>query len=134
MNCGDLHRLFLCILTAKPWETVSDGLIKSAKHRRQDSDLLKKHAAKYLPEIVEILRKVPREMLLIFKTNDLIRGIQHQLGTNDQLSCFLTMTKCCVRSIYDEKIKVSNFIKRLYYLIAKNLVLFKVSIIGFLFI
>lgn len=135
LNCGELYRIFLCILTAKPWDTVSTGLIKSAKTKKdgQDSKELKKHAAKHLPDIVHVLRKVPRELLLILKTNDLIRGIQHQLDTKDQLSCFLTMSKCCIRSIYDERIRNSNFWQKIYFLVAKNLVLLKVSVLGFLF-
>lgn len=135
LNCGDLHRLFLCILTAKPWDTVSQGIVSVAKHQKnKNNDELKKQAARYLPQIVQILRDVPREMLLILKTNDLIKGIQHVLGTKDQLSCFLTMSKCCIKSIYDEKIKTSTFFQRLYFIIAKHLVLLKVSIIVFLFI
>ena len=41
---------------------------------------IKANVARYLPEITVVLSRVPREMLLVFKTNDLLRGIEASLG------------------------------------------------------
>lgn len=38
-------------------------------------------------------------MLLIFKTNDLLRGIETTLGTRASASSFLNMSRCCVRAL-----------------------------------
>jgi hypothetical protein len=42
---------------------------------------VKENAARYLQEIVEILATVNKEMILIFKTLDLLRNISSTLGT-----------------------------------------------------
>lgn len=47
-------------------------------------DEIKADAAKYLPEISAVLNRVPRQMLLIFKTNDLLRGIEFSLNTQER--------------------------------------------------
>lgn len=38
-------------------------------------------------------------MLLLLKTNDLLRGIETKLETRNSASSFIHMTKCCVRLI-----------------------------------
>lgn len=38
-------------------------------------------------------------MLLILKTNDLIRGIESTLGTQNRMTSFWVMSKCCVKSV-----------------------------------
>ena len=39
-------------------------------------------------------------MLLLFKTNDLLRGLETVLGTRYSSSSFIHMSKCCVKLIY----------------------------------
>lgn len=68
-------------------------------------ELIKDTAAGLLPQISEILNKVPRQMLLIFKTNDLIRGIETSLKTRADTSSFITMSKCCIRALFQYKRK-----------------------------
>ena len=48
---------------------------------RLQEGTIKEEVGRYLPEIASVLNKVPRELLLIFKTNDLLRGIEYSLGT-----------------------------------------------------
>ncbi|MPC15585.1 putative aarF domain-containing protein kinase 1 [Portunus trituberculatus] len=50
-----------------------------------EQDEIKADAAKYLPEISAVLSRVPRQMLLIFKTNDLLRGIEFSLDTHKRI-------------------------------------------------
>ncbi|XP_059817604.1 aarF domain-containing protein kinase 1 isoform X4 [Hypanus sabinus] len=57
------------------------------------------NAAKYLPRINELLNKVPRQMLLLLKTNDLLRGIETSLQTRANASSFITMSRCCIRAV-----------------------------------
>lgn len=67
-----------------------------------------------LPQISEVLDQVNRQMLLILKTNDLMRGIEHTLSTEARMGSYKVMSECCVKSIYNEKIcnsasKVTKF-------------------------
>jgi len=60
--------------------------------------MIRSNAAMYFTEISKILNEVPRELLLIFKTNDVIRGIEASLGSRADASSFLTMSRSCVRA------------------------------------
>ena len=64
----------------------------------QDAEI-RNNAANYLPQISQLLNHVPRQMLLIFKTNDLLRGIEAALGTCASASSFLNMSRCCIRAL-----------------------------------
>ena len=44
-------------------------------------------------------------MLLIFKTNDLLRGIEASLGTHANARSFIVMSKSCVKAVYRHKQK-----------------------------
>lgn len=68
-------------------------------------------------------------MLLILKTNDLIRGIEHTLKTNKRMGAFRVMSSCCVRSIYDDKIyHAKNRFDRVIFTLAEYWQLFKINV------
>ena len=52
-----------------------------------DKAMIRGYAQQYLQEIIQMLDKVPRQMLLLFKMNDCLRHIEHTLGapTNSSL-------------------------------------------------
>ncbi|XP_073098170.1 aarF domain-containing protein kinase 1 isoform X4 [Manis javanica] len=78
----------------------------------QDSEI-RNNAANYLPQISQLLNDVPRQMLLIFKTNDLLRGIEAALSTRASSSSFLSMSRCCVRALAAHKRKrTCSFFRR----------------------
>ncbi|XP_040266841.1 aarF domain-containing protein kinase 1 isoform X4 [Bufo bufo] len=60
---------------------------------------IRSNAAAYLPQISQLLASVPRQMLLLLKTNDLLRGIETALHTNASASSFLSMSRCCIRAV-----------------------------------
>lgn len=66
-------------------------------------DEIKTSAANYLPQISDILNSVPREMLLVFKTNDLLRHIESVLQTRADATSLLTMSRSCVRAVYQHR-------------------------------
>ncbi len=59
----------------------------------------------YLTDISSVLNRVPRQLLLILKTNDLLRGIDHQLETSKTSRSFVTMSKCCAEAVAKEELK-----------------------------
>lgn len=42
-----------------------------------------------IPEISQVLERMPRSMLLILKTNDLLRSIEYRLGTQGRADTFM---------------------------------------------
>lgn len=63
------------------------------------TDLIRKESAHYLRQISVILSTVPREMLLIFKTNDLLRGVESSLKVRADAGSLLTMSRCCITAL-----------------------------------
>lgn len=67
-------------------------------------------------------------MLLLFKTNDLLRGIETSLGTREEKRSFVTMSKSCIRSVYNQKLKeCTNVLCKMKVTIFKNWYLTKLS-------
>ncbi|XP_029453536.1 uncharacterized aarF domain-containing protein kinase 1 isoform X2 [Rhinatrema bivittatum] len=98
LGAGDLYPLFACMLTARSWKSVSRGINKSSVTKAEDVEI-RSNAAAYLPEISRLLNNVPRQMLLLLKTNDLLRGIETALHTRAGAGSFFTMSRCCVRAL-----------------------------------
>ncbi|EDW49231.1 GM11887 [Drosophila sechellia] len=99
---GDLYGLFACMVTGRPWETVMQGLTK-VKYSKEEKNTLQNNTSLVLPHISDVLEQVDRQMLLILKTNDLIRGIESTLRTQNRMTAFWVMSKCCVQSSYAEQ-------------------------------
>ena len=92
-------------------------------------DEIRTGAATYLPEISNILNEVPREMLLIFKTNDLLRGIESTLHTRASASSFITMSKFCIKAVYKhKKRKCTDWMCKFRLSSAESFVLFKLNL------
>lgn len=62
-------------------------------------DEIKDNAANYLIQISQILNSVPRQLLLILKTNDVLRSIEFALKTRANATSFINMSRCCIRAV-----------------------------------
>lgn len=97
-----LYGIFACMVTGRPWASVMAGI------QRTDVDAGEKNTIQtesklIIPQIADVLAQVDRQMLLILKTNDLIRGIENTLGTVNRKTAFWVMSKCCVAAVSEEK-------------------------------
>ncbi|KAG8514341.1 putative aarF domain-containing protein kinase 1, partial [Galemys pyrenaicus] len=112
LGAGDLYPLFACMLTARSWDSVNRGIGQAPVTATEDLEI-RNNAANYLPQISQLLSHVPRQMLLIFKTNDLLRGIEASLGTRASASSFLNMSRCCIRALaVHQKKNTCSFLRR----------------------
>jgi aarF domain-containing kinase len=66
---------------------------------------IKAKVSGYLLEISEILNRVPRQLLLILKTNDVLRGIESALRIRANATSFINMSRCCVKAVTEERKK-----------------------------
>ncbi|XP_077123584.1 aarF domain-containing protein kinase 1 [Ranitomeya variabilis] len=98
LGAGELYALFACVLTARSWHSVTRGIDRGAVSAEEAKEI-RSNAAAYLPQISQLLSSVPRQMLLLLKTNDLLRGIETALHTDAGASSFLSMSRCCVRAL-----------------------------------
>lgn len=84
MGAGGMHRLWASMLTTKSWDAVAAAgadptalrVLDTPAHRRE----ARGYARQYADDIGVVLRTVPRELLLILKTNDCLRCVDAALG------------------------------------------------------
>ncbi|KAH0568067.1 aarF domain-containing kinase 1 [Cotesia glomerata] len=107
LGVEDMYGLLACMVSGRTWDAVMTG-IERTKYSSDEKVQFQTEIPNLLPQISEILERVNRQMLLVLKTNDLIRSIEHTLKTSSRMSAFIEMSKCCVHSVYDEKLKHSN--------------------------
>lgn len=134
LGAGELYPILACILAAKPWESLMKGLTKPGAKvsSTEEKKQLRKYAMQYFPEIAKILARVNRQMLLVLKTNDLLRGIEGSLGTRGEKTSLLNMSKYCVRTVYQERIdKAQGLIRRLLLRISRQWILTKINCYSF---
>ncbi len=96
LGVGQLYGLFACMVTGRSWSSILKGIDRAEKNAAESKEI-KSNAARYLKEITDVLAFVNRQMILIFKTNDLLRNIEHSLGTQN-------------RFVKDKVIVVVNFV------------------------
>ena len=94
------YGLFACIITGRSWDAINQGIDK-VKFTPSEGLQIKAEASKYLREISLVLNLIPREMLLLLKTNDLLRGLETSLNTRNSSSSFIHLTKCCIRQMHE---------------------------------
>ncbi|KAM9355874.1 aarF domain-containing protein kinase 1 [Pholidichthys leucotaenia] len=127
LGAGDLYPLFACVLTARSWNAVNTGISAVPVTHAEDVEI-RTNAALYLPQISDLLNRVPRQMLLLLKTNDLLRGIETTLQTRASSSSFINMSRCCVRAIArHRRSKAQSRRRRLQITLSESVSLWKLS-------
>ncbi|KAK4489268.1 hypothetical protein RD792_005065 [Penstemon davidsonii] len=106
----DLYALFAGILTMKPWNKVIDPSVDHLVVRGTDSDRseLQMYASQYFPQITELLRRLPRVILLMLKTNDCLRAINRSLMQGSSLETFLIVGRVSSEAVIESKLLQSK--------------------------
>nr|XP_027201125.1 uncharacterized aarF domain-containing protein kinase 1-like [Dermatophagoides pteronyssinus] len=129
-------QLLSCMVTAKPWSAISRGLENRPKDQTiisEEKNELRKNASLYVHNISQILGKVDRQLLLIMKTNDLIRNISHVLGCDERRS-LLNMNRYCIQTVYEQRLSQcqnNNIFKRFAIHLQTRYLYFKLSLYSF---
>jgi len=103
MNVGNMYPLLAAMLTARPWDDIVDERLDSLSTKKganQDAKIAG-YVEQYASHIADILNRVPREMLLLFKTNDCLRHADRMLGT--PINTFIITGRVCVRELAAER-------------------------------
>lgn len=102
LGAGQLYQLFTAMLTTKSWDVVMDPALDSltvASTTTATGDYTADYAKQYSDEIQDILRTVPREVLLLLKTNDCLRAVDAALGA--PVNTFVITARHCSSAIHD---------------------------------
>ena len=95
MGVPHLYRIMASVLTQRSWETISNGKLNVPRTSEEES-LITKRAMGMFSEITQVLQSVPRELIMVFKTNDLLAHVEASLGVVRRESYYLSLAKDCV--------------------------------------
>ncbi len=101
LGAGDAYRLFSSVLTHRTWSSVSDRGI-STQTTLEEIQLIKERAPGYLVQVANFLAKIPRPLLLLLKTNDLLRAIErvlHEPTDHRPVQSFFITARYCADAI-----------------------------------
>lgn len=104
LNAGDLYPLLACMISARTWNSIERGITKASRSNTEVGEI-GSDVVNYFSEITQLLDKVPSQLLLILKTNDLLRSIDHTLQSSSHTHSFITMSKVCIETIGEEERK-----------------------------
>ncbi|KAF3329058.1 putative ABC1 protein [Carex littledalei] len=101
----DLYVLFAGVLTMRPWKRVIDPSVDHLALCASPNDRseLQMYAAQYFPQLTELLSRLPRVILLMLKTNDCLRAINHDLVEGSPLESFLIIGRVSSEAVLDAK-------------------------------
>lgn len=102
LNAGELYPLLASMVSARLWESIENAQVEKGPPSSTEESLIRHYVVIHSPEITQLLGTIPKEMLHILKTNDLIRSLERSLGTRYPAAGFINMSKCCVRVIADD--------------------------------
>lgn len=102
LNAGKYYGLMACMITGRSWQSIVKGIYRTPKTSSENSEV-KENAARYLKEIVDILATVDKEMILIFKTLDLLRNISSTLGTQKSMAHQYQMGKAILACLIEDQ-------------------------------
>ena len=91
------------MVTGRSWRSIQKGIDKAEKNSAESQEI-KDNVAKYMKEIADVLAFVNRQMILIFKTNDLLRNIEFSLGTQNRYTYKYFVTIYTFHSRPDKKV------------------------------
>lgn len=107
---GDAHRLFSCILTQRSWDNIRMCTLDQPR-TLAEIESIKEKFPEYFEKVADLLAKVPRPLLLLLKTNDLLRSIDRCLIDDRFIACrsFLIMARYCAFASYEELVERAGF-------------------------
>ncbi|XP_021732460.1 putative ABC1 protein At2g40090 [Chenopodium quinoa] len=102
----DLYALFAGILTMRPWNRVIDTSVDHLMIQGTENDRseLQMYASQYFPQISELLRRLPRVILLMLKTNDCLRSVNNVLLQGSSLDTFLIIGRVSSEAVIQAKL------------------------------
>jgi len=114
LGVGKYYGLFACMVAARTFDDIANAGVGHTEE--VDISRIQEQAVANIPQISQVLQSVPSDLILILKTNDLLRGIEATLlRKNTQgLGTFLNMARYCVHALCTHKLsKNRGLAKRL---------------------
>ncbi|EEB06989.2 atypical/ABC1/ABC1-B protein kinase [Schizosaccharomyces japonicus yFS275] len=110
--------IFASAITGRDYKAIKEHRISSRRGLEERDRLLKAlDQTDLLGKIIQLLSDVPRTVLLLMKTNDLVRSLDDNLQTRSgPEKLFLIMARYCLRTVHEEDMeKITQQSKHQYY-------------------
>ncbi|CAK7325854.1 unnamed protein product [Dovyalis caffra] len=124
----DLYALFAAILTMKPWNRIIDPSVDHLVIKGDDSERSERqmYASQFFPQISELLRRLPRVILLMLKTNDCLRSVNSCLLQGSSVETFFIIGKVSSKAVVEaKKLQRKSLLSRLDVLLEEILLEFR---------
>ncbi|XP_050428644.1 aarF domain-containing kinase 1 [Adelges cooleyi] len=128
LGVKEMYGLLVCMIAGRTWDSVQDGIV-TKKWTDEEREKFQSGIPLVLTETLYILQTVNPQILLLLKTNDLIRGIDTTLGTHSKLTSLRPMTVSCINAVYENRsISTKSFWTGLHARFQKQWALLKVRV------
>lgn len=104
LDAGDTVPMFVSMLTQRPWDEITaPGKTASERLKMKrtvaEKERIQTYASQFAMEITDLLRRIPRPLLLLLKTNDCLRAVDVELGmpVNHVIITARECTAACAR-------------------------------------
>jgi aarF domain-containing kinase len=96
--------LFASAITGRDYRVLTESITAPRTEKEKD-EISEKLNDGLLQQLVDLLGKVPRIILLILKTNDLTRSLDENLHTRQgPVRTFLILGRYCSRTVFEEQV------------------------------
>ena len=102
---GSDHRLFASMLTGREWHTIRSASLSSSRTETEKDRVANKPTMHFFRRIADILSSLPRVMLLLLKTGDLLRNVDELLrnaSKPEQYRTYVIMGQFCAKAVWVE--------------------------------
>ncbi|BFZ61862.1 hypothetical protein YB2330_002940 [Saitoella coloradoensis] len=100
----DDYKVFVSAITARDWDTVMAG-VETPRSADEFKRINTAVGQGLVMQIIDMLHRVPRRMLYLFKTQDLVRALDESLKTTlSPERLFLNMTRYCATAVFGENL------------------------------
>ncbi|KAI7854114.1 ABC1 family-domain-containing protein [Circinella umbellata] len=102
---GSDHRLFASMLTGREWHTIHSASLSSSRTASEKDRVANKPTMHFFRRIADILSSLPRVMLLLLKTGDLLRNVDELLrnaSKPEQYRTYAIMGQFCAKAVWVE--------------------------------
>ncbi|KAI9259336.1 cupin-like domain-containing protein [Sporodiniella umbellata] len=108
------YQLFACMLTGREWDKIRQSDLNTTRSE-SEVDRISVGAIERLTEVADILGKLPRAVLLLLKTNDLLRHVDEKLSaSHDERITYAIMGFYCSKAVWlDTKRQLLHSIRTL---------------------
>ena len=89
------------MVSGRSWQSVKQGLGQTAHISKLEEEIIQEEISYWINEMTQVLENVPKELILIFKTNDLLRGLESTLNCRADANSFIAMSSHCLKCMYE---------------------------------